>query len=318
MDHWGSRHACPTAARTPPRRRTRVTGMEVDTSQLEQWFSQNLLLIIVAAVILVILYAYSGRFVHTVVRRTLKASEGGFSGSGVEDAELQKRTTTIETLATTLIRATLISIGVFIVIGLLGAWNVLVVIALFFAGITIAGQSIVLDYLMGVLIIVEGQFFQGDNIELGNLPWKGTVENVGLRRTVIRAVDGTVYSVSNGELRAVANRTRIYAAAEVKVRGIRQGDLRHVVEIMGRVGQELASDPEFTDAILEVSELKFVDEADELGNVAVMRGKVVASERWRVATELRIRLDDALTAEGIELNRRAIPQGLFGRGDAGK
>ena len=93
-----------------------------------------------------------------------------------------------------------------------------------------------MDYLMGILILVEGQYFQGDNIELGNVPWKGTVESVGLRRTVVRDVDGTVYSMSNGELRSVANRTRIYAAAEVRVRGIRQGDLARVTEIMDQVG----------------------------------------------------------------------------------
>lgn len=283
--------------------------MNVDTGQLEQWFSQNLLLIVVVGVILVLLYAYSGRVVRTIVRRTLKASEGDFSGRGVENAELEKRAATIESLATTLIRLSVITVGVFFIVGITGAWAVLIVVVLFFAALFFAGQAIVMDYLMGILILVEGQFFQGDNIELSNPNWKGTVESVGLRRTVVRAVDGTVYSISNAEARMVANRTRIYAAAEVRIRGVRQGDLRRVVEIMDRVGQEVAEDPDFEDAIIEVSALKFVDEADELGSIAVMRGKVVGSERWRVATELRLRLDEALTAEGIELNRRAIPQG---------
>ncbi len=285
----------------------------MDVTALQQWLQHNVLILIIVAGFLILLYYYSGPLVHKLVRRTLGATEGDFSGSGVDDVELEKRSTTIEGLAITLIRISIISIGVFIFVALTGGSTILVLIGLFLAGIAIAGQSIVLDYLMGVLIIVEGQFFQGDNIELANPNWKGTVESVGLRRTVVRHVDGTVYSISNGELRMVANRTRIYAAAEVRVRGIRQGDLRTVVEIIERVGQEIAADPDYADAIVEPSTLKFIDEADELGNIAVMRGKVVASERWRVATELRLRLDDALTAEGIELNKRAIPQGLFGR-----
>jgi len=113
----------------------------------------------------------------------------------------------------------------------------------------------------------------------------------------------------------VANRTRIYASAEVRVRGIRQGDLRQVTAIMGRMGQEVAADPAFADDIIEVSTLKFIDEADELGGIAVMRGKVVGGARWRVATELRLRLDDALKAEGIELNRRARPREVGGSTD---
>ena len=288
--------------------------MAVDTGELEQWFSQNLLLLLLVGAALVVLYTYSSRFVHSVVRRSLKATELDFSGSGVEDAELEKRATTIESLATTLLRVTILGVGGFIIIGLIGAWSVLVLIGLFLAGITIAGQSIVLDYLMGVLIILEGEFFQGDNIEIGNVPWAGTVESVGLRRTVLRGADGTVYSISNGELRLVANRTRIYAAAEVRIRGIRQGDLQRVMDVMAQVGREIAADEAFAGAILEVPGPAFVDDPDELGGSVVMRGKVVASDRWRVATEIRVRLDESLTAAGIELNRRTVPEVPLGTG----
>ncbi len=287
----------------------------MDTSQLEQWISQNLLLLLVLGGLLILLYAYSGRVVDSMVRRVLKTTEREFSGSGVEEAELEKRTTTIVSLTTTLIRLSILSIGVIIVVGLTGAWWILVVIGLFLAAIIVAGQAIVMDYLMGILILLEGQYFQGDNIELGTLPWKGTVESVGLRRTVVRDVDGTVYSMSNGELRMVANRTRIYAAAEVRIRGIRQGDLSRVAAIMNQVGLSVAEDPAFDSAIIEPPKLTFVDEADDVGQIAVMRGKVIAGERWRVATELRLRLDEALVADGVELSKKALPQGLFSRQD---
>ena len=276
---------------------------------LAKWFTDNLLLLVVVAGLLVLAYAYSGPIVERAVRRTLRATDGDFSGAGVEDAELQKRSATITALVTTVIRLGVISIAVLIFVGITGSEWILILVALFLAGITIAGQSIVLDYLMGILIIVEGQFFQGDNIELGDKPWKGTVESVGLRRTVVRAVDGTVYSISNGELRSVANRTRIYAAGEVRVRGIRQGDLAAVAAIMDRIGAEVAADPEFAESMISAPRLTFVDDSDELGNVAVMRGKVVAADRWRVSTEIRLRLDKAIKDEGIQLNRLAFSEG---------
>ena len=222
--------------------------------------------------------------------------------------ELRKRSTTIVSLVTTLIRISILSVALLIFVGITGSEWILLLVGLFLGGLAIAGQSIVLDYLMGILILLEGQYFQGDNIELGDKPWSGTVESVGLRRTVVRSVDGTVYSISNGELRSVANRTRIYAAGEVRVRGIRQGDLAAVAGIMDRVGREVAADPAFAEAVISAPQLTFVDESDELGSVAVMRGKVIASDRWRVATEIRMRLDRALKDEGIELNRLARSQ----------
>ena len=277
--------------------------------ELTTWFADNWLLIVVIGALLILAYAYSGPLVDRLIRRTLRATDGDFSGEGVEDAELEKRSTTITSLVTTIIRLSIISLALLVFVSITGSEWLLVIIGLFLAGVAIAGQAIVLDYLMGVLILIEGQFFQGDNIELGQMPWKGTVESVGLRRTVIRDVDGTVYSVSNGEIRSVANRTRIYAAGEVRVRGIRQGDLDAVRSIMGRVGQEVAEDAAFADAIIKAPELAFVDDSDELGSVAVMRGKVVAADRWRVSTELRLRLDRALKEEGIVLDRLTLNRG---------
>ena len=277
--------------------------------ELTTWFADNWLLIVVIGALLILAYAYSGPLVDRLIRRTLRATDGDFSGVGVEDAELEKRSTTITSLVTTIIRLSIISLALLVFVSITGSEWLLVIIGLFLAGVAIAGQAIVLDYLMGVLILIEGQFFQGDNIELGQMPWKGTVESVGLRRTVIRDVDGTVYSVSNGDIRSVANRTRIYAAGEVRVRGIRQGDLDAVRSIMGRVGQEVAEDAAFADAIIKAPELAFVDDSDELGSVAVMRGKVVAADRWRVSTELRLRLDRALKEEGIVLDRLTLNRG---------
>jgi small conductance mechanosensitive channel len=274
---------------------------------LADWFSDNVVLLLIAAAILIVAYAYSGPIVDGLVTRALRATEGDFRGAGIENTELRKRSATIVELVTTVMRLAIIAVALLIFVGLTNSQWILVLIGLFLAGIAIAGQSIVLDYLMGIFIIVEGQFFQGDNIELGDKPWQGTVESVGLRRTVVRAVDGTVYSVSNGELRSVANRTRIFAAAEVRVRGIGSGDLARVGAIMDRVGQAVAADPAFAEAILEPPHLAFIDDADELGSVAVMRGKVVAGERWRIASEVRLRLDMALGEAGIELNRLALP-----------
>ncbi|CAN5539247.1 hypothetical protein BH24CHL9_BH24CHL9_14390 [soil metagenome] len=276
----------------------------VDAVALESWFDRNLVAILVVGGLLVLLYAFSNRLISVVVARFV-AAQSHFVADGSADAtELQKRTATLESLLRTVLRSLVVGMLVLLVMGVLGLWSLLAGLGLFLAALTLAGQSIVLDYLMGVLIILEGQFFKGDVISTGSLA--GTVENVGLRRTVIRDPSGTVHSISNGELRAVSNRTRIFASAEVTVRGIRAGDLDRVIDVMTRVGEGIAADPAFTAAVLEPPALAFIDDPDDLGNTAIMRGKVVASERWRVSAELRRRLDRAFAAEGIELNKRGV------------
>ena len=196
----------------------------------------------------------------------------------------------------------------FLAIGFFGLWSVLTGLALMLAALTLAGQSIVLDYMMGILIIIEGTYFEGDNVSTGDPTWSiaGTVEDVGLRSTTVRGPDGTVHSVSNAEMRRVSNRTRIYSAAEVRVRGIREEDLDEVLDTMNRVGEEMAADPTFTDSIMEAPKVKFLGDPDDLGWSATMRGKVMAAQRWAIGTEIRRRLNQALLEAGIELNKRGV------------
>ena len=267
---------------------------------------------VVIGVLLIVLYVVAPRLVHFTVRRTLETQADDLEEGGVEATELDKRSTTLEGLATTLIRVTLVAVVVAIIIIAFDMSSMLTLLAFLLAALTLAGHSIVLDYLMGILIVVEGSYFQGDNIKVGDM--FGDVEEVGLRRTTVRSPDGTVHSISNGELRVVSNRTRIFAAAEVKVGGIRDEDLDRVIELMVKVGQDVADDPEFAEDILEAHELKFVEDPDDLGITAIVRGKVVAAKRWRVATEIRRRLNGVLLEEGIELNKRGVTPRLPRRG----
>ncbi len=268
---------------------------EVPADDIERVLSDHLLLMIILIVGLVILYVFTRRIMHFVVRRALEASAGEFEDGGVTAIELDKRSRTLESLATSLARAAIVGAIAFLVIGFFGLWSVLTGLALLLAALTLAGQSIVLDYMMGILIIVEGTYFEGDDVSAGDPAWgiAGTVEDVGLRSTTIRGPDGTVHSISNAEMRRVSNRTRIYSAAEVRVRGIREEDLDEVLETMNRIGEEMAADPRFADNIMEAPKVKFLGDPDDLGWSATMRGKVMASQRWTIGTESRRRLNRA-------------------------
>jgi small conductance mechanosensitive channel len=276
----------------------------VDEQALDSWFDANVLVLILVAIGLIALYVASSRIVDSVVTRILATQVSRVEPGSVEALEIQKRAATLAALITALLRILIFALIFTLVVGFFGLWSVLAGLGLVLAALTLAGQSIVLDYLMGVLIITEGQYYKGDVIEVNGV--SGTVEDVGLRRTTVRSADGTVYSISNGEVRIVANRTRVFAAAEVIVPGIREEDLERVIAIMDQVGQELAEDPSFSASIIEPPRVQNIGDPDDLGMSATMRGKVVAGERWAIATEARRRLNRAFLAEGIVLNKRGI------------
>ena len=76
-----------------------------------------------------------------------------------------------------------------------------------------------LDYLMGILILIEGHYYKGDWIAIrGPLgAVEGEVEDIGLRKTTIRDNAGTVHNVSNGLIRLSSNLTRVYSVASAEV-----------------------------------------------------------------------------------------------------
>lgn len=275
------------------------------TSQPFEWISENWWWVVVAAIALFLVWRFARPLIHRVVIGLLQAQGHAMDDRGVPEEEIAKRAATIEQLLASLVRIGVVFAIVFIVLGVFQLWPAIAGLGLIGAAITVAGQSIVLDYLMGILILVEGQYYKGDTINTAGL--EGVVEEVGLRRTVLRDASGTVHSISNGQIRAVSNLTRIYASAVVDVPGISEQQIEDAIVVMDRVGADLAADPAWKDRILEppryVATMAFTD----LGVTLRMSGRVKASDRWAVPAELRRRLGPALREAGIEPNRRAMP-----------
>ena len=234
----------------------------------------------------------------------MRAQNRALDAGAVPDEEVLKRANTLDTLLSSLVRAGFVFGVILIVAGWLDLWSAMAGLGLVGAAITLAGQSIVLDYLMGVLILAEGQYYKGDTINTGTI--EGVVEEVGLRRTVLRDPSGTVHSVSNGTIRTVSNLTRIYAAAVVDIPGVRQQDIEATIAVMNKVGEELAADPEWSERILDTPRYVSTTAFTDLGATLRMSGRVKPGDRWAVPAELRRRLGPALMDAGVEPSRRNV------------
>ena len=67
----------------------------------------------------------------------------------------------------------------------------------------LGAQTLVRDILSGIFMLIEDQYGVGDRVDV--LTISGVVERVGLRITTVRADNGTLWYIRNGEILVIGN-----------------------------------------------------------------------------------------------------------------
>jgi small conductance mechanosensitive channel len=158
-------------------------------------------------------------------------------------------------------------------------------------------QSLVRDFLSGIFILVEDQFGIGDIVNLDGTT-SGVVEAVSLRTTRLRAVDGTVWHVPNGEIRRVGNMSQHWSRALLDIEVAYATDLARAQEVIREVAHAVWEEDNH---VIEEPEVWGVEELGAHGVVIRLVVKTTPSEQYRVSRTLRERLKVAFDAEGIEI-----------------
>jgi moderate conductance mechanosensitive channel len=273
-------------------------------SDLAIWFRDHALGLIVAAIVLLIASRVAKPALHRVLVRIFRAQAADQGDDPSAVAEANRRVDTIEDLLDRGLRVFYVVVIVLVVFSVFDLWPLFAGLGVIVAAITLAGQSIVLDYLMGILILVEGQYFKGDTIVIEGL--EGKVEEVGIRRTLVRDNRGALHSISNGLIRRSTNLTRNYAIAMIHVEGIAEGDVERAIEVLDRVGSEIYIDPEWAPRFLEAPRYTGATALRAGGATLRLSGRIRPEFRVAIETELRRRIAVALAAASIEPNRPAI------------
>jgi small-conductance mechanosensitive channel len=156
-------------------------------------------------------------------------------------------------------------------------------------------QSLVKDFFTGVFILLEDQFAVGDIVDLGEAT--GVVENVSLRTTRLRSVDGVVWHIPNGEILRVGNMSQHWSRSLLDIEVTYDTDLTRAKRVIAEVAADYASsDPD----VIEEPEVWGVEALGATGIVIRLVVKTRPSEQWRIARELRERVKEAFDREGIE------------------
>jgi small conductance mechanosensitive channel len=161
------------------------------------------------------------------------------------------------------------------------------------------GQYLIRDIISGLFITLENQYRIGDVVCFDGTC--GLVEDITLRMTTLRNLDGTVHHIPHGEIKTVSNLTKHYARVNLNV-GVSYGsNLEHVIEVVNRVGRELAEDPAWKEHVTKAPQFLRVDDFADSAVIIKILGETKPIKQWDVTGELRKRLKIAFDKEGIEI-----------------
>ena len=170
-------------------------------------------------------------------------------------------------------------------------------------------QSMIRDFLSGTFIIAENQYRIGDVVTVGG--HSGLVEQITIRMTKLRDLDGSVYFIPNGEITSVRNMTLEYSGVIIEVGVSYDTDIAKAERIINEVGAELAEDEDWRSRTIEpITFLRLDSFGDSSVNLKAV-GKTTPLEQWNIASEYRKRLKRAFEKNGIEIPfpQRVIHQG---------
>ena len=209
-------------------------------------------------------------------------------------ARSERRAETITDVLVSTARVIIWSIAMLVIFDQLG-----INLAPLLAGAGIAGialgfgaQTLVRDVISGLFILVEDQYGVGDTVELGDTV--GTVEEVNLRVTRVRSVDGKVWFVPNGEVRRVGNASREWSRAVIDVPVPVGADVGAAVARIRDEAAALAASPEFVDVVDGEPEVWGVEALTAESVTVRVAVRTAPQQQARVARALRARVVDLL------------------------
>ncbi len=164
-------------------------------------------------------------------------------------------------------------------------------------------QSLVKDILSGVFMLIEDQYGVGDVVDLGEAT--GAVEEVGLRSTRLRSLDGTVWYIPNGQIARVGNMTRMWSRALIEVRFAYDTDVEAArTAMLDAVESARHESDEVAANILAEPEVAGVESLEYNAVMLRLLVQVNPATQWDIMREVRREMRRIFSERGIEL---AVP-----------
>jgi small-conductance mechanosensitive channel len=278
-------------------------------NELIRWLLIHGLTLVVGAVVLLVAYRIGTSAIHRIVPGVLRAQAAHLPPTTGTTIDVDKRVQTIEDLLLRLLRVVILALLGALVLAVFELWSLLVAIVIVIAAVVFASKEVVQDYVMGFLNLVEGPFFKGDWVRVGGPgAVEGVVEEIGLRRTLLRDGFGTMHAVANGLIRQSSNWTRVFSIATIDVVILHGPDLDSALAVARAVGDAIRADPAWAASFPEdaSTDLLILDLGID-GTTVRIQQRTQAGHHGLVASELRRRLAAAFAQASIGTGRWDAP-----------
>lgn len=250
---------------------------------------------LIASWIVVILVAYlARRMIKSAIRRTLAKTPI------VNDvSRRQLRGESLAALTSSIVTAVAVVIGLTLTLGLIGVNPAPLIASVGVVGIAfgLGAQKLMQDFLAGVFMLLEDQFGVGDIVDVGDAA--GVVEGVSLRTVRLRSLDGTLWHVSNSEIRRVGNKSQIWSRAVIDLSLAYEQDVEHAWEVIDQCLREFASDAVWTPKLSGTPEVLGVEKFAESSVDLRVLIPTIPANQWEVAREFRRRIKQKFDENGI-------------------
>ena len=269
----------------------------MDWTPVTDWLLQHGTRILIILVVGFVLWFVLKKFLPPLVRRTIAQT---MKGEG--KPSIKKRADTLISVFMGAGKVLIVILVVFMVLSELD-----IPIGPVLAGFGIAGlavgfgaQYLIRDIIAGIFILLENQYRVGDVVRIADTT--GLVEQVSLRKTVLRDLDGILHHVPNGEIKVASNFTRTWARAHLNISVAYKEDLDRVMSILKKIWEELAEDPTWGQLIIsKTPSFLRVDDFGDSGIIIKLAGETLPIRQWDVMGELRRRIKRVFDEEGIEI-----------------
>ena len=160
-------------------------------------------------------------------------------------------------------------------------------------------QSLVKDFISGMFMLMEDQYGVGDVVDIGDTV--GVVEEVKLRTTQIRDINGTLWHIPNGSIRRMANMSQDWGRLVLDVEVAYDTDITAAMAVIKETADGVWREALPNATIIEEPSIAGVQSLGESAVVIRLMAKTEPTEQFAAARELRRRLKEAFDEAGIEI-----------------
>ena len=276
-------------------------GRFPETRPVQNQLLSTLKVPIIIAIVVVV--AYVGiRLTYAVVDRLLMqlTDEEGFSGYYSRRTRL--RISTLSSVIKNIANFVWIALGFIVALSITGINLGLLLASVGIIGLafSLATQNLVQGAIRGFFIVLEDQFAIGDVVKIG--ADAGVVENLNLRITQLRDTSGRLITIPTSDINRVANYSQHWSQADLKIPVHYNADIDEMLQVIREVSEELKTDPDWANLILEEPQILGVDDFDDSAIIIRVWIKTQPMKQWDVSREFRRRFKLA-----IQSSDTAIP-----------